>query len=51
MGGKTRNWKQERIQEQRCKSESGMGAEAREARKANAKCKGKKLPLLRLLDL
>jgi hypothetical protein len=39
------------IQRQRRKSKNSSGAEAREARMANAKCEGKKPPHLPLLDL
>jgi hypothetical protein len=35
-------------QEQRRKGKKGSGAEAQEAGMSNAKCKGKKLPLLYL---
>jgi hypothetical protein len=50
-GGGTRNWKQEQLQEQRRKGKNGSGAGVQEAGTANAKCKGKKPPLLRLSDL
>jgi hypothetical protein len=45
------NWKQERLQEQRRKGKNSSGARVQEAGTANAKRKGKKLPLLRLSDL
>jgi hypothetical protein len=51
MGGGKRNGKQEWLREQRRKGKNGSGGEAREAGMVNAKCKGKKPPLLRLLDL
>jgi hypothetical protein len=47
VDGETRNG----TQEQRRKGKKGSGAEALEAGMANAKCKGKRPPLLRLSNL
>jgi hypothetical protein len=47
-GGGTKNWKREWLREQDRKGKNGSRAGVQEARTANAKCKGKKPPLLRL---
>jgi hypothetical protein len=50
-GGGAENWKREWLQEQDRKGKNSSGVGVQEAGTANTKRKGKKPPLLRLLDL